>query len=55
MIRDVGHPQGVYPQAQAIKREGEPGEMAALCAWLLSDESSYITGTVQSIDGGWAN
>lgn len=55
MIRDIGIPKDIFPQAQALKREGEPDEMAALCCWLLSDESSYITGTVQSIDGGWAN
>ena len=36
-----------------IKREGKPEEVAALIAWLLSPMSMYITGTVQTIDGGW--
>jgi len=36
-----------------IKRKGEAEEVAALVAWLLCDSSSYITGTVQLIDGGW--
>ena len=36
-----------------IQRKGKPSEVAALIAWLLCDDSQYITGTVQSIDGGW--
>ena len=35
-------------------RVGEPSEVAELICWLLCDGSSYMTGTVQSIDGGWA-
>ncbi|RDW77730.1 NAD(P)-binding Rossmann-fold containing protein [Coleophoma cylindrospora] len=37
-----------------LGREGESSEVAELLAWLLCDGSSYISGTVQSIDGGWA-
>ena len=36
-----------------IKREGTADEVAALVGWLLSPMSMYITGTVQTIDGGW--
>jgi len=36
-----------------IKRKGQPEEVAALIAFLLGDESKFITGSVQSIDGGW--
>jgi NAD(P)-dependent dehydrogenase (short-subunit alcohol dehydrogenase family) len=35
-------------------REGRAEEVAELIAWLLCDGSSYMSGTVQSIDGGWA-
>jgi 2-dehydro-3-deoxy-L-fuconate 4-dehydrogenase len=29
--------------------------VAALAAFLACDESQFITGTTQLIDGGWAN
>lgn len=35
-----------------LKRLGEPEEVASLVAFLLGDESRYITGTVSTIDGG---
>jgi NAD(P)-dependent dehydrogenase (short-subunit alcohol dehydrogenase family) len=37
----------------AIKRKGKPEEVAYLIAFLLSDESQYVTGSIYSIDGGW--
>jgi len=35
-------------------RVAKPGEIAALCAYLASDESSFMTGTTIIIDGGGA-
>jgi NAD(P)-dependent dehydrogenase (short-subunit alcohol dehydrogenase family) len=37
----------------ALRRSGMPEEVAKLIAFLLSNESSYITGNAVSIDGGW--
>lgn len=39
----------------ALGRSGQPEEVAKLIAFLLSDESSYISGAAINIDGGWYN
>ncbi|WP_129991050.1 SDR family oxidoreductase [Rahnella sp. CFA14(1/10)] len=40
---------------QPIGRIGKTEEIARLALYLASDASSYTTGTVQIIDGGWSN
>jgi NAD(P)-dependent dehydrogenase (short-subunit alcohol dehydrogenase family) len=35
-----------------LGRPGEPAEIAAAVAWLLSPEASYTTGTVIRVSGG---
>jgi 2-keto-3-deoxy-L-fuconate dehydrogenase len=40
---------------QPIGRVGSAEEIAALVTYLASDESSYTTGTIHVIDGGWSN
>ncbi len=37
-----------------MNRLGEPEEVAAVAAFLLSDEASYVTGVCLSVDGGKA-
>ncbi len=37
-----------------LARNGQPDEVAAAIAFLLSDEASYISGTELVVDGGWS-
>jgi 3alpha(or 20beta)-hydroxysteroid dehydrogenase len=38
----------------SLERVGQPGEVAELCRFLLSDRASYITGAEIAVDGGFA-
>ena len=56
------HATGNYQQAMAafvarqpMGRLGRPEEIAALAAYLASDEAGFTTGQCHIIDGGWAN
>lgn len=37
-----------------LRREGSPGDVAAAVRFLLSEDASYITGSVLAVDGGMA-
>jgi NAD(P)-dependent dehydrogenase (short-subunit alcohol dehydrogenase family) len=37
-----------------MKRFANPGEISAAILWLLSDASSFVTGTVMPVDGGFS-
>lgn len=52
-----GDPQAVwqsFTDRQPMGRLGAPEEIARLAVYLASDESSFTTGAIHVIDGGWS-
>jgi NAD(P)-dependent dehydrogenase (short-subunit alcohol dehydrogenase family) len=41
-----------YKRLMPLARIGKPADVAAMVAFLLSDESSWITGQCIGVDGG---
>ena len=52
---DPDNPQRRHDQTAAnipMGRYGEPAEVAALVSFLASDDASYISGGIYTVDGG---
>jgi NAD(P)-dependent dehydrogenase (short-subunit alcohol dehydrogenase family) len=57
MVRELEvDDKGDLPQVSGLtcplNRQGEPEEPAELILWLLSPQSSFVTGTIMRVDGG---
>jgi NAD(P)-dependent dehydrogenase (short-subunit alcohol dehydrogenase family) len=54
MTAETMHRRGEQILAQVpLRRMGNPGEIAEMVVWLLSDRASYATGAAYNVDGGW--
>ncbi len=42
-----------YRALHPLGRFGQPGDIASMVMWLCSEESSFITGQLLAVDGGW--
>ena len=51
---DIENARSEFVKRQPMGRIGRPEEIAALAVYLASDESSYITGQIHIIDGGFS-
>jgi 2-keto-3-deoxy-L-fuconate dehydrogenase len=53
--KSVADVEAAFVARQPMGRIGRPEEIAALAAYLASDEASFTTGQIHVIDGGWSN
>ena len=44
-----------YSKRVPLKRLGEPHEVASTALFLASEASSYISGSIVMVDGGWTS
>jgi dihydroanticapsin dehydrogenase len=52
LVKDPGM-KSMIKNSVLLKRAGRADEIAGLAVYLSSDESSYMTGSIITIDGGW--
>ena len=45
--------EAAFIAGEPVGRLGTPEEIAAVAAWLCSDDASFLTGVALPVDGGW--
>ncbi len=50
--RVTGGDDHMYDEGVPMQRIGQPREVTVAVLWLLSDQASYVTGSMLSVDGG---
>jgi NAD(P)-dependent dehydrogenase (short-subunit alcohol dehydrogenase family) len=56
-LRDLPDKERIWAlieERHMMKRFGQPHEEVAMAVFLASDESSFMTGSVVTVDGGWS-
>ena len=56
-LEEYDDPAQAYEQmvwTQALRRMGQPEEIAAAALYLAADQSAFVTGSALIIDGGWS-
>jgi len=49
---DIGNLEKIAPRVIPLGRVGTPGDIAAACGFLCSDDAGFITGQVVGVNGG---
>ncbi|TQS31612.1 hypothetical protein Golomagni_08099, partial [Golovinomyces magnicellulatus] len=52
-LERLGTTNDPFEAPSAIKRYGTPEEVAAIIGFLLGNESTFVSGSVYAVDGGW--